>query len=85
MTKDQLTKEESFWIDWARILKTEKKDSIYKTFILRSTRFWFDWRSAKSLMGRFGGGWQWRLGIQAGGSTVIIHLLICSMGIERVT
>jgi len=33
-------------------------------------------RSANSLMGRFGGGWNWKLGFQAGGNTIIISLLV---------
>lgn len=34
------------------------------------------WRSKKNLMGRFGGGWNWKIGIQAGGRAVIFSLLI---------
>ena len=36
-------------------------------------------RSKRSWMGRFGGGWDWKVGIQAGGRTVIISLLVCSL------
>jgi hypothetical protein len=28
---------------------------------------------------RFGGGWNWVLGIQLGGRTMIVNLLICSI------
>lgn len=31
--------------------------------------------SKADLFGRFGGGWNWNLGFQAGGSTLIINLL----------
>lgn len=34
------------------------------------------WRSRNSFLGRFGGGWNWKLGIQIGGATMIISLLI---------
>lgn len=34
------------------------------------------WRSSKSLMGRFGGGWNWKFGFQASGRTLIISLLV---------
>lgn len=34
------------------------------------------WRRKDGFMGRFGGGWNWKLGIQAGGSTVIFNLLV---------
>lgn len=39
-------------------------------------------RSSKSLMGRFGGGWNWKFGFQAGGSTIIISLLVMDLRIE---
>lgn len=38
-----------------------------------------EWRSKKSRMGRFGGGWNWKLGFQSGGSTVIISLLVLTI------
>lgn len=42
----------------------------------------FEWRSAKqNFMGRFGGGWNWALGFQAGGSTILIRLLVCTVRI----
>lgn len=34
---------------------------------------------ACSLWGRFGGGWNWKLGFQAGSKTLIISLLICEL------
>lgn len=40
-------------------------------------------RATDGLMGRFGGGWNWKLGFQAGGNTVIISLLIAELRIER--
>lgn len=33
-------------------------------------------------MGRFGGGWNWKLGVQVGGRTVIISLLVCDIRVE---
>lgn len=35
------------------------------------------------LFGRFGGGWNWALGIQVGTRTIIINLLIMSIRIEK--
>lgn len=32
--------------------------------------------------GRFGGGWNWKLGFQAGGSTLIISLLVGDLRID---
>jgi hypothetical protein len=34
------------------------------------------WRSSKSIWGRFGGGWQWKLGFQASRTIIIISLLV---------
>lgn len=34
-------------------------------------------------MGRFGGGWNWKLGITAGGKTMIIDLVFGSIRITR--
>ena len=36
-------------------------------------------RSADSPMGRFGGGWQWNVGVQVGGRTVILNLLVAEL------
>lgn len=37
------------------------------------------WRSKDHLMGRFGGGWNWKLGAQVGSTTVIVFLLVLSL------
>jgi len=37
----------------------------------KPTEFW----------GRFGGGWNWKLGFQMGGNTLLISLLICEISI----
>jgi hypothetical protein len=50
-----------------------------KTWHLGRLKITFSWRSRKDWMGRFGGGWQWKLGIQVGGSTVLLSLLICEL------
>ena len=39
----------------------------------------FSWRSRKSLWGRFGGGCNWKLGAQAGCSTLIVDCLVFSL------
>lgn len=43
----------------------------------------FTIRSKSNSWGRFGGGWNWKLGFQAGGSTIIISLLIAELRINR--
>lgn len=45
-------------------------------------RIVFDFVSKDSFMGRFGGGWNWKLGFQIGGKTIILNLLIFSLRIE---
>lgn len=42
----------------------------------------YGWRGTPG-MGRFGGGWNWKLGIQWGGSSVIIDVLVGSIRITR--
>jgi len=39
-------------------------------------------RSKNSIMGRFGGGWNWKLGLQAGERTLIISLLVLDVRID---
>lgn len=39
-------------------------------------------RSSKCLWGRFGGGWNYQIGIRAGGSTIIVYLLIYEITIS---
>lgn len=39
----------------------------------------FEWKSRKCALGRFGGGWNWELGFMAGGNTVMLNMLVCSL------
>lgn len=41
------------------------------------------WRRAGSFMGRFGGGWKYKLGITIGGTTVLVDLFIMSFRFSR--
>ena len=61
------------------INRMEKKRQVVKHIRLGWIRFRFQWRSARNLMGRFGGGWNWRLGFQAGGHTLQLHFLVFSL------
>lgn len=40
-------------------------------------------RTADEPMGRFGGGWRWKIGVQASRSEAIISLLVCEVGVIR--
>jgi hypothetical protein len=42
----------------------------------------FSHTKSDSLWGRFGGGWNWKLGFQIGGNTLLISLLICEIRID---
>lgn len=44
---------------------------------------YFKMRRGDSRMGRFGGGWQYKLGVDFGGSTVILNCLVFSIRIQR--
>ena len=44
----------------------------------------YNWQSRKNLWGRFGGGWNWKLGFQAASRCIIINLLVCSLRLEIV-
>lgn len=45
-------------------------------------RLVFNFVSKDCFMGRFGGGWDWKVGFQAGGRTIIFNLLIFTLRIE---
>ena len=39
----------------------------------------FEWRASRKYLGRFGGGWNWAFGFEAGGRTVNLLLLVASL------
>jgi hypothetical protein len=73
-TASQKTKEE---IGWAS--KTINK----KKFKIGKYKFAYERRDKSGVMGRFGGGWQYKLGIDIGGSTVILNLLVATLRIDH--
>lgn len=74
-----LNEEESLWVSVMRLNKAEKKIEVTKVFKLGRLRAKYHWSSSKNLWGRFGGGWNWELGIQIGSTTVILNCLIFSL------
>lgn len=62
---------------WA--CEQENKGTIRKEIVIGKLYMQFLWRSKKHFWGRFGGGWNWKLGFQIGGSTVIVNLLTFSL------
>lgn len=65
---------------WARKIPREEYRREFK--ILRR-RVLIHWRSRKNLWGRFGGGWNWKFGFQAGDNTVILSLLVFDITIRK--
>lgn len=63
-----------------------RSGGVLRTFERGPLRVTYSRRSSAG-MGRFGGGWQWKVGVQAGDltrkqGTVIVSLLIASFRIE---
>ena len=75
----RVTNRERGIISLVRLNKLFLMESIVKRWETKQFVIKFEWRSKKNLWGRFGGGWNWMLGIQAGSTTVIINLLFCSI------
>ncbi|MHC4546141.1 MAG: hypothetical protein ACYSYL_16755 [Planctomycetota bacterium] len=40
------------------------------------------WRRNDGFMGRFGGGWNWKLGVQVGSTTAIFSLLVLAVSVS---
>lgn len=74
-----LTDEEKDIVAICYLNKATPKLEINKYWEIGKLRIDFKWRSKKNFWGRFGGGWNWQLGFQAGGNTIIFNLLICSL------
>lgn len=53
--------------------------NIQKEWIIGRLKIKFEARSKKNLWGRFGGGWNWKLGVQGGSTTWIFSLLIATL------
>lgn len=54
-----------------------------KIFTFGKWNIRYSHRSKNNFWGRFGGGWNWKLGIQIGGSTIIMSLLIAEITIWK--
>lgn len=70
---------EQFYVWVMRQNAKGKTWQITKTYSIGRLKIVFDWRSKTNLWGRFGGGWNWKFGFQAGGSTCIVSLLIADL------
>ena len=54
---------------------------IYRRWEVLNSRIRFDWQYPKGF-GRFGGGWDWRVGFAIGGDTLMLELLTCCLVIS---
>lgn len=55
------------------------------TYVKREYRGWtvtYRRRTRDELWGRFGGGWQWEVGFQLGGSTLWLNCLVFSVSVS---
>ena len=73
---------EKAWIAIKRFNEQEPKREVNWCRRIGRLKITYRWRSKNCLWGRFGGGWNWELGVQVGGHTAIINLLVCSIRIE---
>ena len=74
-----ITKEEMGIISVVRLNRLSPKTEVTRKFAIGKLRIVYNRRSKKNLWGRFGGGWNWKIGVDVGGSTVIINLFVCSI------
>ncbi len=79
MNTEEYSDEEKNVIALVRLNKLFPKMEITKHVRVGKLHITFEWRSRKNLWGRFGGGWNWKLGFQASGHTLILSLLVCSL------
>jgi hypothetical protein len=78
MSSQLTTKEKlNHWLT-GKILYNTQWEKQYGRYL-----FQYSHRSKENLMGRFGGGWNWNLGFQASGSTLILNLLVASLRITK--
>lgn len=53
-----------------------------KKVTLGRVRITYEHRRKENAWGRFGGGWNWIVGAEIGGSTIIFNLLVASLRIS---
>ncbi len=79
-----ITQTESFWLWVMRENKETPIEGVRRDWQWGNYKFSYQRRLKRNSWGRFGGGWNWKLGFQAGGSTIIFDLLVASLRISRV-
>ena len=80
----EVSNEEGFYLWMMRLNRVAKIKGFTKAARIGKVKITFQYREKSNLWGRFGGGWNWKLGFQAGSNCLIIELLIASLRIEKV-
>lgn len=80
-----LTAQEAAILEVVRINKQFPRKSVSRAWRIGRWAIKYERRSKENLWGRFGGGWNWKVGIAIGGTTVILDLLVSSVRISRVS
>jgi hypothetical protein len=83
LTTDGLSLQEAAIVDIVRLNKAVPRKEVRREGQLMGWRFVYTRRFKDNLWGRFGGGWNWKLGADIGGCTIILNLLVASVRIER--
>lgn len=78
-----VAKDPSGWFQAGKEVGWFSKDIIDRSWTFGRWKVHVRWRRGDGIMGRFGGGWQWELGVQVGGSTVLFNLVFLSVSICR--
>lgn len=78
----EVSDRERFWL-WVMRRNKEPILEYRKKWKLFGFEIVFSWRSKKNAWGRFGGGWNWKVGIQIGASVVIVSLLVAELRINK--
>lgn len=77
----KVTTEENGWLAIMRLNKLWLTKEVRKSIRIGQLTIEYHWRSKDNLWGRFGGGWNWELGLQIGEKTILIHCLVFTIGI----
>lgn len=71
--------------DWFVYQTLKPIDRVQRTLRLGRLTIKYERRFRSNMWGRFGGGWNWKLGFQAGHGTLILNLLVASLRFHLTT
>lgn len=79
ITVSEISPKEAFYLWVMRRNEKEKTDRVKRAITIGRLTIDYERRRKTEFWGRFGGGWNWNLGFQASGRTIIFNLLISSV------